>query len=139
VARAGEGFAVQATPAAAAAIAALRGKARKRYKAFEYELRHGGCKVAGYRLVAPGGAGPSGYCCKPLVENWRVIITFRPGVAMIAAVGRHDEPGFYAELAKTLAISAIGQGREHKPACCGEAGWPSLGEVWGKRRKPSVS
>jgi hypothetical protein len=61
VAKEREGFAIQATPAAAAAIGALRGK-----------------------------------------------------------------------LATTLSIGAISQGRKHKPACCGKAGWPTIGEVRGK-------
>jgi hypothetical protein len=57
-----------------------------------------------------------------------VITTFEPGVAIVVAVGRHDSRAFYAELSKTLAISAVGQGRKEKPACCaGQAGWPSVG------------
>jgi hypothetical protein len=126
---AGEGFAVRATPAAAEAIAALRGTARKRYEAFEGELGKQGCKVAGYRLLATEGGGYSEYCCKRLVGDWRVITTFEPGVAIVVAVGQHDERGFYAELAKTLAIGAIGQGREEKPDCCGEGGWPTVGST----------
>jgi len=120
-------FAVRATPAAGAAIQALRGRARKSYEDFERELRRRGCKVAGYRLLAGERAGYSEYCCKPLVEHWRVITTFEPGVAVVAALGRHDEQGFYAALAHTLEIDAVGQGRKHKPGCCGEAGWPSIG------------
>jgi hypothetical protein len=46
-----DGFAVRATPAAAAAIGALRGKARKSYEDFENELRKQGCKIAGYRVA----------------------------------------------------------------------------------------
>jgi hypothetical protein len=132
---AGEGFAVRATPAAASAVDGLRGKARKRYDAFERELRKQGCKVAGYRLLALAGDGYSEHCCKRLVENWRVITTFEPGVAIIVAVGRHEERGFYLSLAKTLEIAGVGQGRGDKPACCGEDGWPSVGKARGERRK----
>lgn len=132
---AGDGFAVRATPAAAAAIGALRGRAHKSYETFERELRRAGCKVAGYRLLAPDRLGYSEYCCKPLVENWRAITTFEPGVAIVVALGRHDEQGFYADLAKTFAIGAVGQVREEKPNCCGESGWPSVGSRREKRRK----
>jgi hypothetical protein len=76
-------FAVRATPAAATVIGAPRGKARKSYEDFENELRKQGCKVAGYRLLAGKRAGYSEYCCKALVENWRVITTFEPGVAIV--------------------------------------------------------
>lgn len=44
-------FTIRATREATAAIAGLRGKARKNYDAFEAELRKQGCKVAGYRLL----------------------------------------------------------------------------------------
>jgi hypothetical protein len=132
---AGKGFAIRATPAAAAAIDALRGTARRRYEAFERELRKQGCKVAGYRLLAPEDGDYSEYCCKRLVDDWRVITTFEPGVVIVVAVGRHDERGFYAGLAKTLQISAVGQGRGDKPECCGGDGWPSVGSTPKERRK----
>lgn len=124
---AGEDFGVQATRAAASAIDALRGKARKSYEAFEGELRKQGCRVAGYRLLAADG-GHSEYCCKRLVADWRVITTFEPSLAIVVALGRHDERSFYDDLAKTLAISASGQRRHEKPACCGEGGWLSVRE-----------
>jgi hypothetical protein len=130
---AGEGFAVRATPAAAAAIEGLRGTARKSYDAFEAEMRKQGCKVAGYRLLAEDGAY-SEYCCKRLVEDWRVISTFEPGIAIIVALGRHDDSAFYADLAKTYEIGPIGQRREEKPACCGENGWPGVGPTPSERR-----
>jgi len=122
-------FAVQATPAAAAAIEALRGRARKRYETLERELRTGGCKAAGYRLLAGEQGSYSEYCCKALAENWRVITTFEPGVAVIIALGRHDTRDFYAGLATILEIGAVGQGRKAKPDCCGASGWPSVGET----------
>lgn len=131
---AGKGLAVRATPAAAAAIGALRGTARKRYEAFEGELRKQGCRVAGYRLLAPEVGVYSEYCCKRLVDDWRVITTFEPGVAIVVAVGRHDERGFYAGLAEALKIAGVGQGRGDKPDCCGEDGWPSLGSTRRERR-----
>lgn len=52
---AGKDFTLRATPAAAAAIDRLRGKARKSYAAFEAELRKQGCGVAGYRLLGRRG------------------------------------------------------------------------------------
>jgi hypothetical protein len=131
---AGKDFAVRVTPAAAAAIEALRGTARKSYDAFERELRKQGCKVAGYRLLGAEG-GYSEHCCKALVEDWRAITTFEPGVAILVTLGRHDDRTFYADLAKTLEISAVGQRREEKPACCGEDGWPSVGPTLSERRR----
>jgi hypothetical protein len=70
---------------------------------------------------------------KRLVDDWRVITTFEPGVAIVVAVGRHDSRAFYAELSKTLEIDAAGRGRKEKPACCGEDGWPSVGSAPGGR------
>jgi hypothetical protein len=125
---AGKDFAVRATPAAAAAIDGLRGRARKSYEAFEAELRKQGCKVAGYRLLAEDG-GYSEFCCRRLIEDWRAITTFEPGIAIVVAVGRHDDHAFYADLAKTIEIGPIGQRRGEKPDCCGEDGWPSIGFV----------
>jgi hypothetical protein len=132
----GEGFAVRATPAAAAAIDALRGTACKRYEAFEGELRKQGCKVAGYRLLSAVEGGYSEYCCKRLVDDWRVITTFEPGVVVVA-VGRHDDRAFYSELARTLGIGAVGQRREEKPDCCGAGGWPNVGAKPKKRTRLS--
>jgi hypothetical protein len=106
---AGKDFAVRATPAAAAAIERLRGAARGSYGAFEAELRKQGCRVAGYRLLGAENGGYSEFCCKRLVDDWRAITTFEPGVAIVTAVGRHDSRAFYAELSKTLAIGAVGR------------------------------
>jgi hypothetical protein len=131
---AGEDFSVLATRAAAGAIEELRGRARKSYEAFEAELRKQGCKVAGYRLLGADG-GHSEYCCKRLLADWRAITTFEPGVAIVVALGRHEERGFYADLAKTLEIGAAGRRRQEKPGCCGEDSWPSVGRPAG-RRKP---
>jgi hypothetical protein len=130
---AGKDFAVRATPAAVAAIERLRGTARKSYGAFEAELRKQGCKVAGYRLLGAEDGACSEFCCKRLVDDWRAITTFEPGAAIVVAVGRHNSRAFYAELSKTLEIGAAGQGRKEKPACCGEAGWPSVGSAPGGR------
>jgi len=118
-------FTIRATRAAAATIDELRGRARKSYDAFEAELRKQGCEVAGYRLLAEDG-GYSEYCCKRLVEDWRAITTFEPGVAVVVALGRHDDRRFYANLAKTLEIGVTGQRRQEKPDCCEEDGWPSI-------------
>ncbi len=86
-----------------------------------------GCRVAGYRLLGAEDGGYSEFCCKRLADDCRAITTFKPGVAIVVAVGRHDSRTFYAELSKTFAIGAAGQGRKEKPACCGEGGWPSVG------------
>ncbi len=123
---AGRDLTLRATPAAAAAIDLLRGRAGKSYAAFEAELRKQGCAVAGYRLLGADDGGYSEFCCKRLVDDWRVITTFEPGVAIVVAVGRHDSRAFYAELSQTLAIGAAGQERKEKPACCGKGGWPSV-------------
>lgn len=139
---AGRGFTLRATPAAAAAIDGLRGRARKSYAAFEAELRKQGCGVAGYRLLGAEDGGYSEFCCKRLADDWRAITTFKPGVAIVVAVGRHDSHAFYAELSQTFAIGAVGQGREEKPACCGKGGWPSVGrapdERTGRRKSRSA-
>lgn len=124
---AGKDFRLRATPAAAAAIERLRGTARKSYAAFEAELRKQGCRVAGYRLLGAEDGGYSEFCCKRLVDDWRAITTFEPGVAIVVAVGRHDSRAFYAELSKMFAVGAVGQERTAKPACCGKGGWPSVG------------
>lgn len=129
---AGRDFTLRATPAAAAAIDGLRGRARKSYAAFEAELRKQGCGVAGYRLLGAEDGGYSEFCCKRLVDDWRVIITFEPGIAIVVAVGRHDSRAFYAELSKTLAVGPVGQARKEKPACCGKGGWPSVGSASGR-------
>jgi hypothetical protein len=131
---AGRDFTLRATPAAAAAIGRLRGRALKSYVALEAELRKQGCGVAGYRLLGAEDGGYSEFCCKRLVDDWRVITTFEPDVAIVVAVGRHDGRAFYAELSRTLAIGAVGQGREEKPDCCGKDGWPGVGSVPGERR-----
>ena len=112
---AGKDFALRATPAAAAVIERLRGTARRSYAAFETDLRKQGCRAAGYRLLGAEDGGYSEYCCKRLVDDWRVITTFEPGIAIVVAVGRHDSRAFYAELSKTLAIGAVGRRREEKP------------------------
>jgi hypothetical protein len=130
---AGRDFRLRATPAAAIAIDRLRGRARKSYAAFEAELRKQGCGVAGYRLLGAEDGGYSEFCCKRLVDDWRVITTFEPGIAIVVAVGRHDSRAFYAELSKALEISAVGRRREDKPPCCGKGGWPSVESVPGER------
>ena len=130
---AGKDFALRATPAAVAVIERLRGTARRSYATFESELRKQGCRVAGYRLLGAEDGGYSEYCCKRLVDDWRVITTFEPGIAIFVAVGRHDSHAFYAELSKTLAIGTVGRRREEKPPCCGKGGWPSVGSAPGER------
>jgi hypothetical protein len=130
---AGKDFAVRATPAVATAIDGLRGRARKSYESFEGELRKQGCRGAGYRLLAEDG-GYSEYCCRRLVDDWRAIATFEPDVAIVAAVGRHDDRVFYADLSKALEIGASGQRREERPDRCGQSGWPSIGSTRTRRK-----
>ena len=124
---AGKGFAVRATPAAVAAIDGLRGRARKSYEAFEGELRKQGCKVAGYRLLAAEGGEYSEYCCKRLVDDWRVIVTFEPASPSLSQSAATMIARLDADLSMTIEVGPIGQRREEKPDCCGEDGWPSMG------------
>jgi hypothetical protein len=49
-------------------------------------LRKQGCRVAGYRLLDAEDGGYSEYCCKRLVDDWRVITTFEPGIAIVVAI-----------------------------------------------------
>ncbi len=124
------------TPTANAAIKGLRGKPAAGWSRLESELKAQGCGAAGYRLLGAGNNW-SPYCCKHLYEKWRVITTFEPSIVWIIDVVEHDGPKLYKELATQLGISNIGQGREHKPACCREDGWPNVGLTSEKRRKPS--
>jgi hypothetical protein len=135
---AGNRFRVRATPSANDVIGGLRSRARQDYANLELELKTQGCKAAGYRLLASSGE-PSEVCCKHLAGLWRVVTTFEPGVVWVVAVGQHDGPVFYRNLAKDYEIGAIGQRREHRPGCCGDDGWPSLGETAARRRtEPSA-
>jgi hypothetical protein len=126
---AGKDFTLRATPAAATAIDRLRGKSRKSYAAFEAELRTQGCGVAGYRLLGAEVGCYSGFCCKRLVDDWRVITTFEPGVAIVVAVGRHDSrasmPSFRR---RSRSVPWGGSARRSRPAA-GKGGWPSIGSV----------
>jgi hypothetical protein len=79
------------------------------------ELRKQGCRVAGYRLLGAEDGGYSEFCCKRLVDDWRVITTFEPDGSIVVAVGCHDSRAFYAELSKTFAVGAVGQERKEKP------------------------
>lgn len=113
------------TPSADSSIQALRGKPAKDWERLERELMSQGCRAAGYRLLAPDGNW-SLYCCKHLGGKWRVITAFQPGIVWIIAVGEHDGPAFYKQLADSLGISSAGRRREQKPPCCGPGGWPSM-------------
>ena len=62
-----------------------------------------------------------------LDRNWRVIVTFDDEGGQIIDIGRHDGPQFYEQLAEQYDIEGAGQRREHKPDCCGPAGWPTIG------------
>jgi hypothetical protein len=115
---AGRDLTLRATPAAAAAIDRLRGKARKSYGAFEAELRKQGCRVAGYRLLGIEDGGYSEFCCKQLVDDWRAITTFEPGVAIVVAVGR-------CGLTDRAAKSETGKGHSNfRTALLGTRGCP---------------
>jgi hypothetical protein len=95
------------------------------------ESRAAGSPATGCWDAEDGGY--SEYCCKRLVDDWRIITTFEPGIAIVVAVGRHESRAFYAEFSKTLAIGAVGRRREEKPPCCGKGGCPSVGSVPGER------
>jgi hypothetical protein len=114
------------TLSADTAIRTLRGKAAADWKRLEPELKAQGCRAGGYRLLAEDGSW-SLYCCKHLHGRWRVISTFEPEVVWVIAVGEHDGPQFYRQLSEELDIAGVGHGREQKPGCCGEGGWPAVG------------
>lgn len=118
------------TPSADIAVRALRSKAAASWERLEPELKAQGCRVGGYRLLAEDGRW-SLYCCKHLYGRWRVISTFEPEIVRVIAVGEHDGSHFYKSLAVELDIAGVGQGREQKPACCGDGGWPRVGVPWG--------
>lgn len=114
------------TPSADAAIRDLRGKEEAAWERLEPELKAQGCRAGGYRLLADDGSW-SLYCCEHLHGRWRVISTFEPEIVWIIAVGEHDGPRFYKRLSEELDIAGVGHGREQKPGCCGEDGWPTVG------------
>jgi hypothetical protein len=126
------------TPTADAAVNALRGKPAADWRRLESELEAQGCRAAGYRLLG-ADSNWSPYCCKHLHGKWRVITTFEPSIVWIIDVVEHDGPKLYEELATKLGISSVGQKREHKPGCCGETGWPSVGPTREQRHKPPAS
>jgi hypothetical protein len=55
------------------------------------------------------------------------VSTFESEVVWIVAVGEHDGPRFYKRLSGELGIAGVGHGREQKPDCCGDDGWPTIG------------
>lgn len=120
-------FDLRLTRSAAKTSDSLRGKVRQKYVAFEHELKSQGCRAAGYRLLGPENGSYSNYCCSHIWQDWRVITTFSGTTAIIVSVGQHSDTSFYSYMSKELAISPIGQRRQHKPQCCGATGWPSLG------------
>ena len=77
-------------------------------------------------LLAEDGSW-SLYCCKHLYSRWRVISTFELMIVWIVAVGEHDGPQFYRQLSEEWDIAGVGHGREQKPGCCGDEGWPEVG------------
>lgn len=109
---------VRATPAANAAVDALRGRARNAYEDLERELKAQGCKAVGYRLLARDG-GASELCCKHLTGEWRVVTTFEPDVVWVVAVGEPDGPAFYRQLSEHYDINDVGQKRDHRPNAVG--------------------
>lgn len=114
------------TPSADAAIRELRGKPAQDWDRLKPELKAQGCRAGGYRLLGRDGSWSS-YCCKHLHGQWRVISTFEPGIVWVIAVGEHDGPQFYRLLSNDLGILGVGRGREQKPACCDDDGWPTIG------------
>jgi hypothetical protein len=116
------------TPSADKAIDDLRGAPAADWDRLEPELKAQGCRAAGYRLLDGDGTW-SPYCCKHLYGRWRIISTFEPGIVWIIAVGEHDGPELYKRLSDELGISSVGRGREQKPSCCGDDGWPTIGTI----------
>jgi hypothetical protein len=114
------------TPSADAAVGGLRGRAATAWRRLEPELKAQGCRAAGYRLLAEDGNW-SAYCCKHLYGRWRAITTFEPRIVWVVAVGEHDGSRLYEHLSGELALAGVGRGREQKPDCCGEGGWPAVG------------
>jgi hypothetical protein len=126
------------TPSADTAVGDLRGRPAADWSRLEPELKAQGCRAAGYRLLAADGTWSSS-CCKHLYGQWRVISSFEPGIVWVIAVAEHDGPEFYKRLSDELGIAGVGRGREQKPACCGEAGWPTIGTTRAGRAITSVS
>jgi hypothetical protein len=114
------------TPSADIAIRVLRGKAAAEWERLEPEFKAQGCRAGGYRLLAEDGSW-SLYCCKHLYGRWRVISTFEPKIVWVVAVGEHDGPQFYRQLSEEWDIAGVGHGREQKPGCCSDEGWPEVG------------
>lgn len=57
----------------------------------------------------------------------------------VVAVGRHNGPAFYHSLPDDYEVSETGQRRDHKPDCCGDAGWPSLGTTKAQKRTAAAA
>ena len=137
-------FIVRTTESAHRAAARLRGDERDSFERAVADLAAVGCRQGGYRLLGDDG-GWSRYCCRRGYGELRFVLTFVPSggdggdfdhladderdVVIIVALGHHDDSRFYSELSKQLGVAAVGQRREDKPACCGERGWPSVGEL----------
>ena len=117
---------MRATPSVVAASRTLTGPARRQYERQLDALRARGCRAGGYRLLDDDGE-PSAYCGVHIYRDWRLIATFEDRDVILVALGQHDGPGFYRELAAELGTGAVGQRRSAKPACCGAQGWPSVG------------
>ncbi len=89
----------------------------------------------GVALAATGSGRWSLYCSRVICANWRVVTTYRPGEVIVVGIGRHEGAALYAELANEIGTSAVGVRRDEKPECCGQDGWPTLGEPRRERRR----
>jgi hypothetical protein len=57
----------------------------------------------------------------------------------VTEVAEHDGPALYKWLSDELGISAVGRGREHKPGCCGDDVWPTIGTTRGRGARPAMA
>ena len=55
--------------------------------------------------------------------------TFEPEIVWVVVVGEHGGPQFYKQMSEELDIASVGHGREQKPGCCSDEGWPAIPEA----------
>jgi hypothetical protein len=141
-------FIVTASVPATKQIAALRGEKSDALEAAVADLSAEGCKQAGTRMLGRDGEW-SRYCERRGYETQRIITTvILPGdsndefaalsdeeraVVLVLEVGNHDDEAFYRNLSRVYDISETGVRRGDQPACCGDDGWPSVGQIRSKR------
>ncbi|MFH9348173.1 hypothetical protein [Kitasatospora sp. NPDC017646] len=122
---------VETTDIAAADALALRGREKKSFLDWTYDLEQRGCGALDYRLTGP--APVDRMCVKHLFGNLRAIVAFDgDGTAWIVMVGPHDEQdperNVYARLWKLIGLDAPPEGKRTKPRCCSAAGLAPMDE-----------